>query len=44
MIPVLNANWQSQPTDYSPSERDADVLSLIEIEDLAAFRSGRAHV
>lgn len=37
MIPVLNVNWQSQPTDYSLSERDADVLALIETEDLATF-------
>lgn len=37
MIPVLDANWQSQPFDYSPSERDADVLALIESEELAAF-------
>lgn len=37
MVPVLDVNWQSQPTDYSPSERDADVLALIEKEDLAAF-------
>ena len=37
MIPVLNVNWQSQPTDYSLSERDADVLALIETEDLAVF-------
>jgi len=37
MIPVLNINWQSQPTDYSLSERDADVLALIETEDLATF-------
>ena len=37
MIPVLNVNWQSQPTDYSISERDADVLALIETEDLATF-------
>jgi hypothetical protein len=37
MIPVLNVNWQSLPTDYSPSVRDADVLELIEAEDLAAF-------
>lgn len=37
MIPVLNVNWQSLPTDYSPSVRDADVLELIEVEDLAAF-------
>jgi hypothetical protein len=37
MIPLLNVNWQSLPTDYSPSERDADVLGLIEAEDLASF-------
>jgi len=37
MIPVLNANWQSLPTDYSLSERDADILELIEAEDLAIF-------
>ncbi len=37
MIPVLNVNWQSQPADYSLSERDADVLALIETEDLAVF-------
>lgn len=37
MMPVLNVNWQSQPTDYSLSERDADVLALIETEDLATF-------
>ncbi len=37
MIPVLNVNWQSQPIDYSPSGRDADVLALIEMEDLATF-------
>jgi hypothetical protein len=37
MIPLLNVNWQSLPTDYSPSERDADVLELIEAEGLATF-------
>jgi DNA-binding Lrp family transcriptional regulator len=37
MIPVLNVNWQSPPTDYCPSERDADVLALIENEALASF-------
>lgn len=37
MIPVLNVNWQSLPSDYSLSERDADVLVLIENEDLATF-------
>jgi hypothetical protein len=37
MIPVLNVNWQSPSTDYSLSERDADVLALIETEDLATF-------
>jgi hypothetical protein len=37
MIPVLNVNWQSLPDDYSLSERDADVVALIENEDLAIF-------
>ncbi len=37
MIPVLNVNWQSHLADYSLSERDADVLALIENEDLATF-------
>jgi DNA-binding HxlR family transcriptional regulator len=37
MIPILNVNWQSFPADYSLSERDADVLALIETEDLAIF-------
>jgi len=37
MIPVLNVDWQSLPADYSLSERDADVLALIENEDLATF-------
>jgi hypothetical protein len=37
MIPVLNVNWHSLPVDYSLSERDADVLALIETEDLAVF-------
>ena len=37
MIPILNVDWQSLPTDYTLSERDADVLALIETEDLAIF-------
>jgi len=37
MIPILNVNWQSLPTDYCMSERDADVLAIIENEGLAAF-------
>jgi DNA-binding transcriptional ArsR family regulator len=37
MIPVLNVNWQSPATDYSLSERDADVLALIEAEDFSTF-------
>jgi DNA-binding transcriptional ArsR family regulator len=37
MIPVLNVNWQSLPPQYSLSERDTDVLSLIESENLAIF-------
>jgi DNA-binding Lrp family transcriptional regulator len=37
MIPLLDVNWQSPSADYSLSERDADVLALIENEDLATF-------
>lgn len=37
MPPVLDVNWQSPPTECSLSERDADVLSLIETEGLATF-------
>lgn len=37
MIPVLNVNWQSPSAEYSLSERDADVLALIETEELATF-------
>jgi DNA-binding Lrp family transcriptional regulator len=37
MPPVLDVNWQSQPADYSLSERDADVLQLLEAEGLATF-------
>ena len=37
MTPVLNVNWQSALSDCSLSERDADVLTLIENEGLAMF-------
>jgi DNA-binding transcriptional ArsR family regulator len=37
MNPVLNANWQSSSDDYGLSGSDADVLALIETEDLATF-------
>jgi hypothetical protein len=37
MIPLLNVDWQSLPIDYSPRERDADVIELIEVEGLATF-------
>ena len=37
MITLLNVNWQSLPDDSYLSERDADVLALIEKEDLAVF-------
>jgi hypothetical protein len=37
MIPILNVNWQSLPANYCLSERDADVLALIENEDLTIF-------
>ena len=37
MIPLLNVNWQGPPSDYYLSERDADVVALIETEDLGLF-------
>lgn len=37
MIPILNVDWQLLPTNYSFNERDTDVLSLIEKEDLSIF-------
>ena len=37
MIPLLNVDWQSLPDTYSLSERDTDVLALIENEGLAIF-------
>ncbi len=37
MTPVLDVNWRSQPADFSLSERDADVLMLLEAEGLATF-------
>ena len=37
MIPLLNVSCQGIPPHYSPSERDSDVLFLIEEEDLATF-------
>ena len=37
MIPLLNVNWQSLPPYPSLSERDADVLSVIDEEDLTTF-------
>jgi DNA-binding transcriptional ArsR family regulator len=37
MVPILNVNLQSLPANYYLSERDADVLALIENEDLAIF-------
>ena len=36
MIPFLNVGWQSLP-DYALGERDTDVLSVINSEDLTAF-------
>ena len=36
MIPLLNVGWQNVP-DYSLSERDTDVLSVINSEDLTVF-------
>jgi len=37
MTPVLDVNWQSPSSDCSLSERDSDVLALIETEGLAMF-------
>ena len=37
MISVLNVNWQCLPASYSFSERDTDILSLIEEEGLTLF-------
>jgi hypothetical protein len=37
MIPLLNVNWQAAPDFYSLSERDTDVLSLIDEEGLTTF-------
>ncbi len=37
MLPVLNVNWQGFPSNYSLSERDADILSLIDSEELTVF-------
>ena len=37
MVPILNVDWQSLPSEYYLSERDADVLALIETEDLTVF-------
>ena len=37
MIPILNVNWQGLPASYSLSERDIDVLSLIDEENLTIF-------
>jgi hypothetical protein len=37
MIPILNVDWQLLPTGYSFNEKDTDVLSLIEKEDLSIF-------
>jgi DNA-binding Lrp family transcriptional regulator len=37
MIPLLNVSWQGSPDFYSLSERDTDVLSLIDEEGLTTF-------
>jgi len=37
MVPLLDVKWQGLPLSYSLSERDTDVLSLIDEEDLAMF-------
>jgi DNA-binding Lrp family transcriptional regulator len=37
IIPLLDVNWQGLPPDYTPSDRDTDVLSIIDEEDLTTF-------
>jgi DNA-binding Lrp family transcriptional regulator len=37
IIPLLNVNWQGLPPDYTISDRDTDVLSIIDEEDLTTF-------
>jgi DNA-binding Lrp family transcriptional regulator len=37
MVPILNVDWHFLPTGYNFNERDTDVLSLIEKEDLTMF-------
>jgi DNA-binding transcriptional ArsR family regulator len=37
IIPVLDVNWQGLPSDYTLSDRDTDVLSIIDEEDLTTF-------
>jgi DNA-binding transcriptional regulator YhcF (GntR family) len=37
MIPLLDVNWQVLPAGYTFSERDTDILSLLEEEGLTLF-------
>jgi DNA-binding Lrp family transcriptional regulator len=37
IIPLLDVNWQGLPSDYTLSDRDTDVLSIIDEEDLTTF-------
>ena len=37
MVPILNVNWESLPSEYDFSGRDADIMALIETEDLTIF-------
>jgi hypothetical protein len=37
MVPSVDVNWQSLSPYNSLSERDADVLSLVDEEDLTIF-------
>ncbi len=37
MIPLFDVNWQGLPPSYALSERDTDVLSLIDEENLTTF-------
>ncbi len=37
MIPLQDVNWQGLPASYSFNERDTDVLSFLDEEDLTLF-------
>lgn len=37
MVPILNVDWQLLPTVLTLNERDTDILTFIETEDLTTF-------